>query len=223
MEDNGEATASTVAGAEDGGSGNIKVKVSYGSNDFDVLISPQSTFADLKNVIAKTTGLDPEVQNLLFRGKEKDDQEGLDMAGVKDNTKVIVMEKPLGKEVDIVKDEEIEEKVEEISRGVEAVSLVRKENDEFAEQVASLEAVVSSGTQVADKDFVFLTEMLMRQLLKLDEIDAQGEGRTQRKLEVRRVQALVDKLDDLKTVNSKLSVETPETASSESSLQSSKM
>lgn len=50
--------------------------------------------------------------------------------------------------------------------------------------MASLEAVVCSGIQVADKDFVFLTEMLMRQLLKLDGIDAEGEGRTQRKLEV---------------------------------------
>lgn len=88
-----------------------------------------------------------------------------------------------------------------------------------------------SGTQVSDKDFLFLTEMLMRQLLKLDGIDAQGEGRIQRKLEVsflmlllrrrvfwtfhkivklsycvkfqvRRVQGLVETLDDLKVKNS---------------------
>lgn len=100
---------------------------------------------DLKMEIAKATGLEPEAQNLLFRGKEKDENERLDMAGVKDNAKVILTENSPTKDKD--KDEEeheekeeenvekVEEEVKEISKGVEAVSLVRKENDEFAEQV----------------------------------------------------------------------------------------
>ncbi|KAD6120339.1 hypothetical protein E3N88_11610 [Mikania micrantha] len=98
--------------------------------------------------------------------------------------------------------EEIKENIEEISRGLDSVNRVREENDQFAEQVVSLEIVVCSGTQVADKDFSFLTEMLMRQLLKLDGIDAEGEGRIQRKLEVRRVQGLVEILDNLRAKNS---------------------
>ncbi|CAH1445961.1 unnamed protein product [Lactuca virosa] len=220
MEESGGAaaaaptTTTTTTGneVEHTGASNIKVQVSYGSNNFDVFVLPQSTFGDLKREIAKATGLEPEAQNLLFRGKEKDENERLDMVGVKDNAKVILTENSPTKNKD--KDEEeheekeeenleqVEEEVKEISKGVEAVSLVRKENDEFAEQVGSLEAVVCSGTQVSDKDFLFLTEMLMRQLLKLDGIDAQGEGRIQRKLEVRRVQGLVEKLDDLKVKNS---------------------
>lgn len=40
------------------------------------------------------------------------------------------------------------------------------------------------GTNVEDKDIIHLTEMLMRQLLKLDGIEAAGEGRVQRKSEV---------------------------------------
>ncbi|CAI9301561.1 unnamed protein product [Lactuca saligna] len=211
-------TTTTTTGneVEHTGASNIKVQVSYGSNNFDVFVLPQSTFGDLKREIAKATGLEPEAQNLLFRGKEKDENERLDMAGVKDNAKVIVTENSPTKDKDKDKDKEeeeheekeeenvekVEEEVKEISKGVEAVSLVRKENDEFAEQVGSLEAVVCSGTQVSDKDFLFLTEMLMRQLLKLDGIDAQGEGRIQRKLEVRRVQGLVETLDDLKVKNS---------------------
>lgn len=44
--------------------------------------------------------------------------------------------------------------------------------------------VVNSGTKVDDKEIVYLTEMLMRQLLKLDGIEAEGEGKVQRKMEV---------------------------------------
>ncbi|KAI3805774.1 hypothetical protein L1987_21660 [Smallanthus sonchifolius] len=209
MEEHGGDAApsvtTTITGGnevEDGGAGNIKIKVSFGSSNFDVFITPQSTFGDLKGVIAKATGLDPKVQNVLFRGKEKDDHESLQMAGVKDNAKVILIETTPTKTEDLEKVEEIKENIEEISRGLEAVNQVREENNQFEEQVVSLETVVCSGTQVADKDFIFLTEMLMRQLLKLDGIDAEGEGRIQRKLEVRRVQSLVEKLDNLRTKNS---------------------
>lgn len=47
-----------------------------------------------------------------------------------------------------------------------------------------MQAVVGSGTKVDDKDIVYVTEMLMRQLLKLDGIEAEGEGKVQRKMEV---------------------------------------
>ena len=47
-----------------------------------------------------------------------------------------------------------------------------------------MQAVIDSGKEVDDKEITYLTEMLMRQLLKLDGIDAEGEGRVQRKAEV---------------------------------------
>lgn len=47
-----------------------------------------------------------------------------------------------------------------------------------------MQAVVGSGTKVDDKDIVYVSEMLMRQLLKLDGIEAEGEGKVQRKMEV---------------------------------------
>lgn len=52
-------------------------------------------------------------------------------------------------------------------------------------KVSALKVVVDGGTMIDEKDIVYLTEMLMRQLLKLDGIDAEGEGRVQRKMEVR--------------------------------------
>lgn len=43
---------------------------------------------------------------------------------------------------------------------------------------------MDSGTKVDNKDIIYLTEMLMRQLLRLDGIEAEGEGKVQRKMEV---------------------------------------
>lgn len=40
------------------------------------------------------------------------------------------------------------------------------------------------GRKVSDKEFEISTELLMRQLLKLDGIEAEGEARVQRKAEV---------------------------------------
>nr|GEZ82018.1 molecular chaperone regulator BAG-1, ubiquitin-related domain protein [Tanacetum cinerariifolium] len=48
--------------------------------------------AELKSVIAKETGLKPEEQKLLFRGKEMADHEHLHMVGVKNNAKIILIE-----------------------------------------------------------------------------------------------------------------------------------
>ena len=47
-----------------------------------------------------------------------------------------------------------------------------------------MEATVRGGTKVTDKEFVFLTELLMMQLLKLDSIEADGEAKVQRRIEV---------------------------------------
>lgn len=176
----------------------ITIKVSYASQDFDLPVPPQFTFGEVKSILSSIIGLAPKEQKLLFRGKEKEDQEYLHFAGVKDNSKVLVME-----------EEPVEEKIPEevrvtteISRGAEAVAKVRTEVDKLSEQVSAVQAVVFGGTNVEDKDIILLTEMLMRQLLKLDGIEAEGEGKVQRKMEVRRVQSLVDTMDAVKTRNS---------------------
>ena len=50
--------------------------------------------------------------------------------------------------------------------------------------MVALEATVNGGTTVENKEFVVLTELLMRQLLKLDGIEAEGEAKVQRRAEV---------------------------------------
>ncbi|XP_058110326.1 BAG family molecular chaperone regulator 4 [Magnolia sinica] len=176
----------------------IKIKVSHGSYQHDISVPAQATFGDLKRLLTQETGLEPQEQRLLFRGKEKDDEECLHMVGVKDMSKVILLEDPASKE------RKLEEmKMDQgISRACEAVARVRAEVNKLAEKVLALEAVVHRGTRVAEKEFVVLTELLMMQLLKLDSIEAEGEAKVQRRIEVRRVQNLVEMLDVLKARNS---------------------
>ncbi|KAK4377614.1 hypothetical protein RND71_003910 [Anisodus tanguticus] len=176
----------------------ITIKVSYASQEFDLPVPSEFTFGEVKSILSSIIGLDPKVQKLLFRGKEKEDHEYLHLAGVKDNSKVLVMEEEMV-------EEKIPEEVRvttEISRGAEAVAEVRTEVDKLSEQVSAVQAVVFDGTNVENKDISYLEEMLMRQLLKLDGIEAEGEGKVQRKMEVRRVQSLVETMDAVKARNS---------------------
>ncbi|KAI3473129.1 hypothetical protein Pfo_030421 [Paulownia fortunei] len=176
----------------------FNIKVSYGPNQHEVAVPSNSSFGDLKSVIVQKIGLKPETHKLLFRGKEKEDDEDLQTAGVKDNSKVLLMEDMTCTQ----KSPEVLKETSVISRGGAAVAEVREEVDKLSDQVSALQAVVNSGTKVDNKDIIYLTEMLMRQLLKLDGIEAEGEGKVQRKMEVRRVQSFVETMDILKSRNS---------------------
>ncbi|KAG6437061.1 hypothetical protein SASPL_101970 [Salvia splendens] len=197
------------------GSGIYNITVFHGPNQLQVAVPSNSTFGilfpflflyfynplreavvtpgDLKSVVAQEFGLEPETLKLLFRGKEKEDDDHLHEAGVKDGSKVLAVE-------DTIPVQRSPEKVEAVvvSRGDAAVAEVREEVDKLADQVAALQAVVNGETKVDDKDFLYLTEMLMRQLLKLDGIEAEGEGRVKRKMEkffcwmVRNINGYVD-------------------------------
>ena len=85
----------------------------------------------MKRVLANETGLEPKEQRLLFRGKEKSDEEYLHMVGVVDMSKVILLEDPASKE----------RKLEEMKRNqcilnaYQAEAKVRAEADKLPDQV----------------------------------------------------------------------------------------
>lgn len=85
----------------------------------------------MKKVLLHKTGLEPNEQRVLFRGKEKEDEEHLHMAGVKDNSKLLLLEDPASKE------RKVEEmaKSNEISKAIEAVVEVRGDIDKLSERV----------------------------------------------------------------------------------------
>ncbi|KAF7833789.1 BAG family molecular chaperone regulator 4-like [Senna tora] len=176
----------------------INIKVSYGSHHHDIAVPAQSTFGDLKRALVAETGLKAKEQRLLFRGKEKEDEEFLHMVGVEDMSKVILLEDPASKDRKL---KEIQRNNEGILKACEAISIVTTQVDKLSEKVVDLERRVNGGTKVAEKEFVVLIELLMLQLLKLDSIEADGEVKVQRRNEVRRVQSYADTLDNLKARN----------------------
>ncbi|CAN4101859.1 unnamed protein product [Withania somnifera] len=169
-----------------------KIKVSYDSCYHDVIVPAESTFGNLKKVLCDRTGLHPSVQRLLFQGKEKDENEYLHIAGVKDMSKLILMEDPASKEM---------KKIQDISVSCEAIARVRVEVDKLSHTVVAIEEAMQRGTRVEDREVIAVTELFMVQLLTLDSIEAEGEARTQRRKEVHRIQSFVDKLDNFKARN----------------------
>ncbi|GKE04457.1 BAG family molecular chaperone regulator 4-like protein, partial [Tanacetum coccineum] len=153
---------------------------------------------DLKKILARETNLEATDQRLLFKGKEKGDDERLDMAGVKDMSKIILMEDPASKERKLVDKSKTRDNV----KAYDAVLNVRTEVDKLSHKVAAMETSFRNGIKITFKEIEVLTELLMKELLKLDGIEAEGEAKAQRRTEVRRVQDFVDILDNLKSITS---------------------
>ncbi|KAK1412747.1 hypothetical protein QVD17_34238 [Tagetes erecta] len=185
----------------DPGCGNtqiINIKVSLDSYHHHISIPSTSTFGDLKKILTRVTNLESKDQRLLFRGKEKADDERLDMAGIKDMSKVMLLEDPASKEKKLMS------KNNANVHALDAVMKVRTEVDRLSQKVAAMETSAKIGMKIVEKEVEVLTELLMKELLKLDGIEAEGEARTQRRIEVRRIQGFVDILDGLKlTMSSK--------------------
>ncbi|OAY69029.1 BAG family molecular chaperone regulator 4, partial [Ananas comosus] len=128
---------------------------------------------ELKRVLSQETRLEPQEQRILFRGKEKDNDECLHIAGVKDMEKVVLLEDLASKERKL---EQIKSD-QGITKACEAIAVVRAEVSKLTEKVSALESAIHEGKKVADKEFVVLTELLMVQLLKLHSIEAEGEAK----------------------------------------------
>lgn len=84
----------------------------------------------VKSIISQYIGLKPETCKIIFDGVEKEDDENLQVAGVMNNSEVLlkVMEW----------DQNIPEEVQEtsvISKGEDAVAEVRTEVDKLAQKV----------------------------------------------------------------------------------------
>ncbi|XP_020239960.1 BAG family molecular chaperone regulator 4 [Cajanus cajan] len=176
----------------------IKINVWHGTCHHELHRPAQSTFGDVKKLLVNRTGLEPEEQRLFFRGIEKGDDEQLHLEGVKDKSKILLLEGTASKERKL----EETRKQNEMSKAFEAIAGVRAEVDKLSNRVTAIEVAINGGNKASEKEFLVLTELLMSQLLKLDGIEAEGEAKLQRKAEVNRVQNLVDKLDSLKARNS---------------------
>ncbi|KAJ3669029.1 hypothetical protein LUZ60_010979 [Juncus effusus] len=173
----------------------IKVSVSHGLYQYEINVPAQATFGELKRVIWQETGLEMKKQRILFQGKERKSEELLHMAGVKNNSKVVLMEDSASRERNVM------EMKTNHAKGCEAIAQIRTEVDKLVEKVSVLESRMRGDKRISEKEITILTELLMVQLLKLDSIEADGEAKSQRRIEVRRIQSNVEILDMLKTIN----------------------
>ncbi|KAJ8752975.1 hypothetical protein K2173_008710 [Erythroxylum novogranatense] len=180
----------------------IRVRVKYGSTYHEINISSQATFGELKKILAGRTGLHHEDQKLVFKDKERDSKAYLDMSGVKDKSKIVLVEDPISQEKRLLETRK-NAKMEKASKSISEISL---EVDRLAGQVSALESIITKGGKVAEKSVISVIELLMNQLLKLDGIVADGDVKLQRKMQVRRVQKYVETLDMLKIKNSEPNV-----------------
>ncbi|KAI3716770.1 hypothetical protein L1987_67890 [Smallanthus sonchifolius] len=177
-----------------------KVKVKYGSSYHEVHIKSQATFGELKKTLAGPTGLNPLDQKLVHRDKERDSNTYLDVAGVKDGSRIVLFidvrnqEKRLLENLNTVQTDKANKQLAEISLEV----------DKLVKQVGNLEIEIYGGKKVVEKMLLNLIELLMSQLIKLDGIVADGSVKLQRRMQVKRVQKYIDFLDMLKIRNSKI-------------------
>ncbi|KAG9439399.1 hypothetical protein H6P81_019564 [Aristolochia fimbriata] len=175
----------------------FRVRVAYGALRYEISISSQSTFGELKKLVYSETSLQPEEQKLVFRGKERGNNEYLDISGVKDRSKIVLIEDPTSRERRHIEMRR-KAKVESAHRAVSDVSV---ELDTFAEQVSTIDKSISSGKKVAELQITTLIEMLMRLAIKLDGISVGGDADAQKNVQAKRIQKCVETLDVLKVAN----------------------
>ncbi|KAL2920608.1 BAG family molecular chaperone regulator 3 [Bienertia sinuspersici] len=168
----------------------IRVRVKYASIHHEIHINSQASFGELKKMLAGPTGLHHQDMKIYYKQKERDSKEFLDIVGVKDKSKMTLVEDPISQEKRYLEMRK-NAKLEKAAKSISEISL---EVDRLAGQVTALESVILKGGRVPEKEVANLIELLMNELIKLDAIYADGD--------VTRVQKYVETLDMLKIKNS---------------------
>jgi hypothetical protein len=86
---------------------------------------------ELKKLVAAKTGLHPDDQKVLYKDKERDSKAFLDMAGVKDRSKLVVVEDPEAKARRLIE----ERRNGHLEKAAKAVAAVTAEVDKLAPKV----------------------------------------------------------------------------------------
>lgn len=177
----------------------LRLRIVYGVLRYEISINSQATFGELKKLLTANSGLQPDEQKVLFRGKERQNGEYLDRCGAKNRSKVILTEDPQSKEKRFIEMRR-NAKIQSVHRAISDVSM---EIDKLVEQVSAVEKSIANGNKVAEVQITTLIEMLMRQAVKLDCIPAQAEACAQIVFQGKRVQKCVETLDVLKVSNTR--------------------
>ncbi|MCO5563878.1 hypothetical protein L7F22_030125 [Adiantum nelumboides] len=175
----------------------IRIKVCFRRSSHRISVNAHSTFGDLKKLLVELTGLQTKQQRLTYKGKPKSDNDYLSEAGIKDKSKLVLVEDTKGWEKTLIE----LRKSDADAKAYKAVAEVQQLVDQISGQIATLEAAVSNGRKLADNELVGPSDLLMCQLIKLDDSKADGNTKVQKRILIRRVQKYVETLDALKVRN----------------------
>ncbi|XWS40449.1 hypothetical protein CRYUN_Cryun18bG0141200 [Craigia yunnanensis] len=121
----------------------IRLRVAYGAVHYEISVNSRATFGEVKKLLTAETGLPAGEQRVIFKGKERENGEYLNMCGVKDRSKVILMEDPVS----------IERRFIEMHRNAKiqtahrAINDVCMEVDKLTNQVSAMEKSISNGVK----------------------------------------------------------------------------
>nr|GMD11630.1 BAG family molecular chaperone regulator 2-like [Ipomoea batatas] len=178
----------------------LQIRVAYGAARYDLSVNSQATFGEVKKLMTAETGLQPGEQRLIFRGKERENGDYLDMSGVRERSKLIMIEDPESKEKRFIQMRR-NAKIQTARRFIDDVAM---EVNKLSDQVCAIEKSIGNGNKVAELQITTLIEMLMAQAVKLDNVHAEGDACAHKNLQSERVKKCVESLDKLKVANAQV-------------------
>jgi hypothetical protein len=72
----------------------IRVRVKLNGVYHEIYINAQASFSELKKLVSEKIGLQPDDQKVVYRYRERDSMAFLDVAGIKDWSKMVLLEDP---------------------------------------------------------------------------------------------------------------------------------
>jgi hypothetical protein len=117
----------------------IRVKAKRSGVTHEIYISQEATFGELRKLVAERAGAHPEDHKVLYKGKEQDPKAFLDMAGVKDRSKIAVVDDPEARARRLIE----ERRQGHLQKAGKAVAAVAAEVDKIAPKVPRTYCIAS--------------------------------------------------------------------------------
>jgi hypothetical protein len=100
----------------------ICVKVKFAGVTHEVYVNSQASFGELKKLMSEKTGLHPDDQKVLYKDREHDSKEFLDMVNVRDRSKMTMVEVPEARARRLI-EERRNAKAQKAAKAVSRISL----------------------------------------------------------------------------------------------------
>jgi hypothetical protein len=109
----------------------IRVKVKFTGVSHEVYVNSQASFGELKKLMSEKTCLHPDDQKVLYKDRERDSKEFLDMVGIRDRSKMTTVEDPEAQARRLIE----ERRNAKAQKATKAVSRISPDVDKLASKV----------------------------------------------------------------------------------------